>query len=916
MDNLENSIATETYLQDNRVLLPSYCEPISYELEIIPDLVHFTFTGSVKILLEIKTSTNELKLHKQDLFVSFTSFTGKDGEMIKTTDINTNLKENTMTLKFSSELSVGKGILLIKYKGDINSDMVGFYRSQYERIDGVKNWMTSTQFEPIDARRAFPCWDEPALKAEFSLTLIIPKELKALSNMPEKTNMILKDNLTRKISFLTTPKMSTYLLCWCIGEFDVISDITNSGVICRVFTPPGRGKSGQFALDIAIRSLDVYNEFFDIAYPLPKLDMIAIMNFAAGAMENWGLITYRESDLLFDEKKGSYTQRQRVATVVVHEIAHQWFGNLVTMQWWNDLWLNEGFASWAENYILDILFPEWDMFTQFVANDQNLAMQLDSLRSSHPIQIPIKYAEEVGEVFDYISYNKGVSIVRIIYILLGKDYFQKGLQHYMNTYKYSNTNTNDLWLAWHDISNKPISNIMNTWTMQMGYPVLEIIHRTDTSITVVQKWFLADGSEPDDRLWSFPLGIIYDDSSDNTSHKSIQTPVIQLCSDRVFEITFPIKTQWIKLNAGQHVPLRIAYDEKGINSLLQAIKNGKLEPVDRVGLLQDAYALVKSGHSSMSFASLLNILLEYKNDTHLAIWENIETIFLGIRKVIIGSNDKKVFKNKDLLEKYNKFIYNFIQPIITRIGFEYQDRDDHLVIMLRKTIFNIMSIFCYNESIVKTHATKLWNIYFAPSNGSGKAYDSSAIPSDIKIAIFRIVLASCDNDIDANKFYDVLINHLSNVNTNIEKVDIYQSLGFSSSLAVKKKVLELSISDKVKMQDLSYPISSVSQSSREGIDMAWEFYKDNFDYIVSLIVKSPSIMEHVIIYSASGFSTLEKADEVENFFYTTSKKNPNVKEIKLPDSIRVISQTLEKIRNSARFMDLISNDLDKITPNF
>ena len=267
--------------------------------------------------------------------------------------------------------------------------------------------MASTQFESLDARRAFPCWDEPARKAIFGVTLTVPKHMDAFSNMPELSNKTLAGGTKKEIAFLDSPIMSTYLLAFVIGEFDYVQAQTGHGVLIRVYTPPGKSDSGAFALDCATKSLDAYNDFFGIPYPLPKLDMVAIPEFAAGAMENWGLVTYREVDLLIDPTKASSNQKQRVCTVVTHELAHQWFGNLVTMTWWDDLWLNEGFASWAENWAADVLFPHWAMWDQFTTGHLSAALRLDSLKSSHPIQVPIHHAEEVEEVFDAISYCKG-----------------------------------------------------------------------------------------------------------------------------------------------------------------------------------------------------------------------------------------------------------------------------------------------------------------------------------------------------------------------------------------------------------------------------------------------------------------------------------------------------------------------------
>ncbi len=330
-----------------------------------PDLDAFTFKGEVTVQLEtsddLDAQCKEIVMHAKELCFISASYivTGKAGAPIEAEEIRDNKKETTVCFIFPETIPASSSISLnIQYIGFLNNQMAGFYRSSYTNIHGEKKIMASTQFESLDARRAFPCWDEPARKAVFGLTLVVPAHLTAMSNMPEKCSKTLDGGELCEIVYLDSPVMSTYLLAFVVGEFDYIQAQTKHGVLIKVFTPPGKSDSGLFALDCATKSLDAYDDFFGIPYPLPKLDMVAIPEFSAGAMENWGLVTYREVDLLIDPVKASNSQKQRVCTVVTHELAHQWFGNLVTMQWWDDLWLNEGFASWAENWAADNIYPE------------------------------------------------------------------------------------------------------------------------------------------------------------------------------------------------------------------------------------------------------------------------------------------------------------------------------------------------------------------------------------------------------------------------------------------------------------------------------------------------------------------------------------------------------------------------------
>lgn len=370
----------------DRVLLPADVRPSHYALELIPDLVAFTFDGKVDIHVAVSSSTDTITVHARDLaIIGAAVFESSSGERSQSVLMAYNSKLSTVTITFGSALALGTGILRLAFRGELNNKMAGFYRSKYNDVDGSELYMAATQFESLDARRCFPCWDEPAAKATFAAALVIPGHLCALSNMPETSCTYLSGGLKRVI-FDKTPVMSTYLLAFCVGKFDRLETVTDHGVSLSVYTLPGMAERGRFALSCGKRCLDYYDDYFNIPYPLPKLDMIVVTEFAAGAMENWGLVTYRENALMLDEN-ADITMKQRVALVICHELAHQWFGNLVTMNWWCDLWLNEGFASWMQHSAVDFLFPEWSIWEQYTADTIGMAQRLDALRSSHPIQV-------------------------------------------------------------------------------------------------------------------------------------------------------------------------------------------------------------------------------------------------------------------------------------------------------------------------------------------------------------------------------------------------------------------------------------------------------------------------------------------------------------------------------------------------
>ncbi|CAJ1420655.1 unnamed protein product [Effrenium voratum] len=568
----------------DRVLLPSDVLPEHYDLTLEPDVEKFVFDGSVKITCDVKVATDSISLHAHELVLWQASFTPSEGSACKAETISLKIKSKSAELGFGEVLPVGKGILEIKFRGILNDQLAGFYRSQYTDANGVKRFMATTQFEAIDARRCFPCWDEPARKATFGVTMIYPAFLSAVSNMPPCSLEICADG-RKKETFMSTPKMSTYLLAFCVGELEFISARTKSGVLARIYACPGNSKRCSFALKCCVRALEFYDEFFGLPYPLPKMDMIAIPDFAIGAMENWGLVTYREVCLLCEEATVSALQKQRICSIIAHELAHQWFGNLVTMEWWEDLWLNEGFANWMETFTSDHLFPEWGVWEAYVGDDQQRALRLDALRSSHPIQVPIKRAEEVEEVFDAISYSKGGSVVRMIYSVLGEKDFQRGLQLYFERHKYGNTRTTDLWKAWKEVSGKPVDEMMSS----DGLPLVALQQKVLSDpfaggpLELKQSWFLADGSreaEDENSVWFCPILVGTDQ----------QLAPVSFLEQKVGKVECNLDgAKLLKVNYGQHVPLRVLYPESLFRRLVQNL--GCLSAEDRIGLLADTFAI-------------------------------------------------------------------------------------------------------------------------------------------------------------------------------------------------------------------------------------------------------------------------------------------------------------------------------------
>ena len=567
------------------VVLPTTVLPRKYRLTLKPDFTSFTFEGSESVVVQVAEPTSEIVLNAIDLEIASASIQ-QSGSSTAASSITYDEERQTASLGFSQNIAAGAATLDIVFTGVLNDRLHGFYRSEYTNPEGEQSYLATTQFEATDARRAFPCWDEPAHKASFEVTLVVPSDLVAVSNTPIVEETEPEPGL-KSITFGETPVMSTYLLAFVVGDLVGIHQQANERTEVGVWTTRGKEDQGEFALDTSVKLLSFFNDYFGIPYPLEKLDHIAIPDFAAGAMENWGAITYRETALLVDQANSSAGTRQRVAEVVAHEMAHMWFGDLVTMAWWDDLWLNESFASWMGSKAVDWLFPEWDMWTQFVNMDTNRALSLDGLKNSHPIEQEVKDPAEVSQLFDAISYSKGASVIRMLEHFLGPEIFQQGLQRYLSAHLYGNARTEDLWSALESTSGQPVTSIMDSWTKQMGYPVL----RVETSesggnldLTLHQERFVYDRleeeTEPEPEVWQVPVGVSSGGASDTSS-------MVMDSRQANLRVAAPSTTGaeegWFKVNPEQTGFFRVNYSQEDWERLVPAIRQRQLPATDRLG---------------------------------------------------------------------------------------------------------------------------------------------------------------------------------------------------------------------------------------------------------------------------------------------------------------------------------------------
>lgn len=779
---------------------------------------------------------------------------------LKPTQIDYDEKRETAAFVFDEVLPVGSATLRLAFTGILNDKLKGFYRSKYLNARKEETYMGVTQFEPTDARRAIPCWDEPTLKATFVVTLVVPKGLTALSNMPVALESEEGESL-KVVTFHETPIMSTYLLAFVVGEFDYVEDKTSHGVLVRVYTPLGKSEQGLFALQVAVKSLSFYDDYFGIAYPLPKSDLVAIPDFAAGAMENWGLVTYRETAVLVDPVNSSASAKQWVALVVGHELAHQWFGNLVTMEWWTHLWLNEGFASWIEYLAVDYCFPEWDIWTQFVFNDAGRAFGLDCLKSTHPVEVEVRDAAEIDEIFDIISYSKGCSIIRMLASFLGNDVFKKALNSYLNKHKYGNAITEDLWAALAETSGKPVKELMDHWTKQDGYPVLFVREiestNSETTLEVTQTRFLSSGEDPNiATLWWVPLVVA-------TPHGVVH----QIIKDKTTTITVKAgKNDWIKFNPDVTGFYRVRYTDELLNRLRNPIESLQLSAADRLGIEGDAFALARAG--MLPTAHVLSLLSAYKHEENYTVFCDLTTNLGEFSNIISGTKCYTHFTN---------YAASLFENVANKVGWDTKEGEGHLTALLRTLVLSAAGKYGHAGTIAE--AKKRFERFLD---------DRSSLAADLRSVVYRICLANAPEG--DSSVYESVLRIFRETDLHEEKERCMRSLGSSSDPKLLERTLQFAIGPEVRSQDTVFVIGSVAANPL-GMELAWKFVQENWAELFKRY-DGGFLLSRLVQMTTANFNTEEKAKEIEAFFDAH----------KTPAAERAVKQSVEKVRSNARWL--------------
>jgi aminopeptidase N len=806
--------------------LPKTVIPSSYTIELTPDLDSLALAGVEVVDIEVREPTARLTLNA----VNTTFASASIDDDAQRADVALDAAAETATLTFPQALATGSHRLRIGFTATINKYGRGLFSVDYPTGDGSKR-MLSSQLEPADARRIFPCWDEPAFKASLALTVTVPQSFLAVGNMPILREEPVASNLKR-VTFAPTPKMSSYLFVLTTGELErVTADV--DGVSVGVVTTAGKSAQGRFALESAVRLLSYFNDYFGVKYPLPKLDLIAVPGGFGGAMENWGGITFFESWLLFDPTTSSDTARRGIFSVLAHEMAHQWFGDLVTMGWWDNLWLNEGFASWMQEKAAERFYPQWKTWLNGYGQKQ-FAMALDARRTSHPIQQTVADQSEAQTAFDGITYNKGQAFIRMLEGYLGADAFRDGIRRYMAAHAYGNTTTADLWQALESAAGKPVTGFAASFTEQDGVPL--VIAETDCNGTAQRLKLLqdrfsivpasvhGDTSKLPERRWLIPVAIGSIGASE---------PSQVLLLNGSAEIAAGSCGEPIKVNLGDIGYYRVEYGPASRAALSKSL--ALMTPSDRVNFLADSWALVQAGRAPLS--SYLGLIEQIGAGDDRAVWDQVIGSFTALDRLARDRSERPALR---------AYARARLRPLFDRLGWDGSGSGDDDDTLLRSSVIRALGEFGDADIIAE-----------ARRRFAGFVQNPQSLPNALRDAVTHLVGIGADRE-----SYDTLLTLARKSTLTNERLRYYYAAAGARDAALARATLALTLTDELPSTIIAGMINTVA-SSGEQPDLAWGFVQANFEVLAAR--QGPSFRDFFVANFMTNFSDDEHAAELERF---------------------------------------------------
>jgi aminopeptidase N len=805
--------------------LPKTVVPVHYAIELAPDLKQLTLAGSEVVDIEVREPTARLILNA--LNMTLDTATIDDGA--QRADIALDTTAETATLTFPQPLTAGAHRLRIGFTARINSFAQGLFFVDYPTDQGVKR-MLSSQLEPADARRIFPCWDEPAFKATFALAVTVPSVFMAVSNMPIAREEAVAPDLKR-VTFAPTPKMSSYLFVLTTGELERLTTDAD-GTTVGIVTTKGKSEHGRFALENATKLLSYYNDYFGVKYPLPKLDLIALPGGFGGAMENWGGITFFESRLLFDPATNADNARRTIFSILAHEMAHQWFGDLVTMGWWDNLWLNEGFASWMQEKAAEHFYPQWQTWLNGYGQKQ-YAMSLDARRTSHPIQQRVADQSEAMTAFDGITYNKGQALIRMLANYLGEETFRSGIRSYMAAHRYGNTTTADLWQALEATAGKPVKGIAASFTEQDGVPLIIAETHCDGAaqrLSLLQDRFaIATASTGDSktlpsRSWQVPIEL-------GPLHQ--KQPPQALLLEGSTEIAAGSCGDPIKVNLGDIGYYRVEYGPHDLAALTKSL--AEMTPEDRVNFLGDRWALVQAGRAELP--SYLELADKINVSDRRAVWDQVINALASLDRLARGQPERPALRDYARAQ---------LRPLLDRLGWDTTDPDNDEETLLRGRLIQALGDLGDGDIIAE-----------ARRRFAGFVQNPQSLPAALRDAVTHVVGIAADR-----ASYDTLLALARKSTVTTDRVRYYYAAASAQDATLARATLALTLTDELPSTILDRVINTVA-SSGEQPELAWDFVQNNLDALSAK--QGPSFRDTFVPALMSNFSDEAHAAELAHF---------------------------------------------------
>jgi aminopeptidase N len=797
--------------------LPGVARPLHYTLQLAPDLQAATFTGEETIDLTLAQAVDSIVLNAWQL--KFAAVTAQSDGRTLTAEVSVDPGLQQVTFHFARKLSAGPVTLKIAYSGILNGDLRGFYLSRTAK----RNYAV-TQFEPTDARRAFPSFDEPAYKATFDVSLIVPQGDTAIGN----TNIV-SDTPgpiagEHTITFARTPKMSTYLVAFLVGDFKCLSG-ESDGVPIRACATPDKVQLAQFALSGAEFFLHYYDDYFGIKYPMPKLDMIAIPDFEAGAMENFGAITYRETAMLVNEKTASLGAKKIVAVDVAHEMAHQWFGDMVTMEWWNNIWLNEGFATWMSNKPLAAWKPEWEI-PQSEAAELNQTLDLDGGRVTRAIRSRAETPGEINEMFDGIAYGKAAAVLLMTENYLGEAAFREGVHRYLQAHIYGNATAEDFWNTLQSSSGKPVDKIMESLVVQPGEPLLSFGKVHDGTVEVTQERFFLNPKDAEDQTQSWVLPVCMKNSADQ-----LDCPVLSANTQRLEAKPAPV----FYGNAGGKGYYRSRYDSGDYQQLVRQVETS-LTPPERITFLGSQWAQARAGVANVG--DFLDLAAAVRDDDSSFV---IGTVSAALRII-----DQQVASTPQEHVELAAWVRKNFAPALTRLG-PPDAGDAPNKILLRAALYGLLGNIGADPQII------------ADARQISEQYLRNPASVDPTLAATALNVAAQNGD---GAFFDQLQQVSQTAGDPQLRIQAFHALASFRDATLVSRALDYALSAQVKNQD-SLRLVELEMRDRRTRDAAWQYVQQNWPRVRAQIT---TWMGGELVESMGGFCSADRSSQVTEFF--------------------------------------------------